>query len=290
MIVVKIQGGIGNQLFQFALALSLKKRNPKSKVSIDISFYNHQDVSITQRKFYLNAFSISEFSVGAGNNRRLSNLFLKIKSFMIPIKKSNIITEKTKNYDLDIFLSMDPSYLIGYFQSYKYFEAINTDLREQLVLKDHLTKESESYKSLILSKPASISIHVRRGDYLAKYETIYHQLTIDYYKKAIEFIKAKLGNLSLSIFIFSDDLDWCKENIVLQEETVYIENTNKPDFEDLILMSYCKHNIIANSSYSWWSAWLNLNNNKVIVAPNQWYTQQEPDFNNSIYPPTWNVL
>jgi len=287
MIVIKIQGGIGNQLFQFALALALKKSNPEKKVRIDMTFYKYQDTEITKRKLYLKAFAIDEFEIH--ENTKL-NLFFKIKNRLVSLRKKNIVTEKTKSYDSDIFHIKDPVYLSGYFQSYKYFENVNEVLRQQLVLNSDLTDKSNLYKQIIFSKPISISIHIRRGDYLTKYATTYNLLTIDYYQKAIATVKSKLGNLPVCVFIFSDDLDWCKENMLLNDETVFIENTNTPDYEDLLLMSYCSHNIIANSSYSWWSAWLNTNSNKIIVAPSQWYKQQEPDFINSIYPSTWNVL
>ena len=290
MIVVKIQGGIGNQLFQFALALSLKKRYPKKKVTLDTSFYNYQEISITYRQLYLDAFAINEFKIDSNNGIRKSNIFFKIKTRLISFRKRNTIIEKTKCYDPCVLQVKNPSYIIGYFQSYKYFETIDNDLRKQLILKRKLSIESEFYKNLILSKPISISIHIRRSDYLTKYKTIYHQLSIDYYKSAITLMKDKLAKLPIYVFVFSDDLNWCKENLVLHDEIIFIENSNKPDYEDLFLMSYCSHNIIANSTYSWWGAWLNGNSNKIIVAPSQWYKQQELNFSNSIYPSTWNVL
>ncbi|MBS1650686.1 MAG: alpha-1,2-fucosyltransferase [Bacteroidetes bacterium] len=280
MIFVKIQGGIGNQLFQLALAIALKKRG--KNVELDTSFYKSNNKESTYRKFYLDAFSITDFSLKKSNS-----FFRKLRLYK---SKKNIYTENSPLFNSNIFNVKSPAYIIGYFQSYKYFESIELEIKRQLTLNRKLTKASEEYKNLILSKENSVSLHIRRGDYQATYAEIYCNLEIEYYKNAVSFMKNKMGDAPLTLFVFSDDIMWCKNNFTFNEEFIFIENSNSPDYEDLMLMSYCNHNIIANSTYSWWSAWLNNNEQKIVVAPNKWFNKHNEKFIGTLYPKTWNIL
>ena len=291
MIIVKIQGGLGNQLFQLALALVLKTNNPNETIAIDQTFFKTADASVTPRKKSIELLNIEHFPDKTIKDLKSGNIFLRIKNSFLKKNETLIINENSKTFIPSILKSKTNTFLNGYWQSYKYFDEISNLIKKQFTLKNPLTQTSEQQKKIISIKPVSISVHLRRGDYLTKYSNIYSQLSLDHYYKAIDQIKTKLDKNVICVFVFSDDIEWCKQNFKLKDEVVFIENPpSKPDHEDLFLMSYCTHNIISNSSYSWWAAWLNTNADKIVIAPKNWYKQQEPEFNASIYPPTWTVL
>ena len=291
MIVVKIQGGLGNQLFQFALAISLKTSNSSEKIAVDTTFFKTTNSTITNRQNFIHALNIANFPEATLKDFNSENLISKIKYYLFKKSNCEIINESSKEFIPSILDSKSNTYLNGYWHSYKYFEKATSEIKKQFSLKSPLSKYSQQQKEIILKAPASISIHIRRGDYITKYEKIYAHLNLDYYNSAAKLIKEKINKERVNIFVFSDDIGWCKQNFKSTEDVIFIENTtNKPDHEDLFLMSYCSHNIIANSSYSWWAAWLNANEQKIVIAPKNWYTEQSPEFNESIYPPTWTVL
>jgi hypothetical protein len=290
MIIVKIHGGVGNQLFQLALALSLKARNPDNIVAIDTSFYNNTNSSATPREILLQEFNVEKFQIATINYLGKKNILDKLKGLLKKADDKFSIYETTNLFMPSVLNSKQDAYLNGYWQSYHYFNEIDTTLKKQFTPKHNLTSKSLEYKKIIASYTNSISLHIRRGDYLTKYNEFYYQLTVDHYYKAIDLIKNKLKIATAHLFIFSDDIEWCKSQFTSNDDITFIDNTIKPDHEDLLLMSYCQHNIIANSSYSWWAAWLNNNTNKIVIAPKKWYIKQEPEFNASIYPPTWTVL
>lgn len=133
----------------------------------------------------------------------------------------------------------------------------------------------------------SVSVHIRRGDYVTKsrYNKTYAHCTVKYYENAVDYIAKKFPNPH--IYIFSDDTDWIKENIKFPYETEYVtHNIGQNSFEDIRLMSNCKHNVIANSTFSWWGAWLNQNSEKIVVCPDVWF-QDSRIVQTDIYPKEW---
>jgi hypothetical protein len=164
-------------------------------------------------------------------------------------------------------------YLHGYFQSEKYFLNYKKEIHD-------LFKYPEEYIKYIKNKK-TCSLHVRRGDYLNKPE--YHPTqNVDYYEKAIKHIEGEFR-----LVIFSDDIEWCKENLNhLNNDILFI--TGNPDYEDLILMTLCDDNIICNSTFSWWGAWLNNNSNKIVITPNNWFGSAYSNYNtNDLYCDNW---
>jgi hypothetical protein len=133
----------------------------------------------------------------------------------------------------------------------------------------------------------SVSLHIRRGDYLDN--PIFANLSVEYYEKSVDFIKKKYNDAAF--FVFSDDLSWAKNNLKLNVSTYYVDvNDAKTDYMDLMLMASCKHNVIANSTFSWWGAWLNNNPDKIIIAPRKWYndkTKQKKYENGALVPNNW---
>ncbi|MDX8335948.1 alpha-1,2-fucosyltransferase [Candidatus Cetobacterium colombiensis] len=283
MKLVNISGGLGNQMFQYAFYLSLKNKNKNKNIFCDISFYK---ITNSHNGFELkNIFKVneSEFKNKYYSNniiwKVLREILKKIK--LLDIKK-NIGGEYKENLDkLDSFLTIYD----GYWQNEKYFKDIEDELREKFVF----TKIEDSRNLKILKKiqqTNSVSIHIRRGDYIG-HPHLDGLAPIKYYKDAIEYIKSKIEN---PIFIiFSNDIKWCKEKLKLEEDQVeFIDwNIKEKSYIDMQLMSNCKHNIIPNSSFSWWGAWLNKNSNKIVIAPEKWFKGIDEKNYKEIVPKSW---
>ena len=266
MIIVKINGGLGNQLFCYSYAKSLEKMG--YDVKIDTSTY---------KSYHLHGgFHLNEYKIDLEISSKSENLFylknpIKQKFFkVLGIKNKNIIEEKTLGFDKNLLNIPDNKFIIGYFQSEKYFKNIREILLNQFHCNFKISSYSSDIKKIILNTQNSCSIHVRRGDYISeKNKKIYHQCSIDYYKDAINILEKKYGEINF--FVFSDEIKWVKKNLKLKN-ALYIENdgSKKPN-EDILLMSKCKFNIIANSSFSWWGAWLNQFEGKHVISPKKWF-------------------
>jgi hypothetical protein len=192
-------------------------------------------------------------------------------------KKSFFVEKRTEEskFNSDVFTYKD-LYLSGYWQNENYFLSIRELLLEELTLKEPIGTVASTYYESI-KKTNSVAVHIRRGDYINADWTI----GVDYYKKAYELMKSKVDNPSF--FVFSDDISWCKENLCFLDNPRFVEGTNS-ELDDFELMRVAKHNIVANSSYSWWAAWLNSNDDKIVIAPKIWF-QNRRDF--SPQPESW---
>ena len=180
-----------------------------------------------------------------------------IDQTLVETEIKNIYREVSFNYSQ--IPNMENVDLIGYFQSDKYFSHCEGDILKHFEFVDSLDDGS------IDPDTETCSVHIRRGDYVNLVG--YHPLMgIEYYTKAMDSMRSKGVN---KFYFFSDDIQWCKDNFGLRDEYVYIEGNQ--DIKDLCLMSKCKNNIIANSSFSWWGAWLNRNESKKVIAPSIWF-------------------
>lgn len=283
-------GGLGNQLFQYAAgkALSLKHKVP---LKVDTTFFNKGvKENVTQRSFELNLFKVeaivaSEAELGKFIQR---SIFKKVMKRLFPSAfLKNFYAEEKKQSSIDDFFHYSAStYLDGYWQSEKYFKSIRTTILNEFVLKKQVPAACLPVIEQIQTTN-SVSIHIRRGDYISN-EVIspnYCAVPMEYYYKAIETIKKQ--HSAIAIFVFSDDLPWVKENLKLADKCTYIDfNTGENNVFDMYLMSLCKHNIIANSSFSWWGAWLNQNPDKIVIAPKNWFAKKELE-NKDLIPETW---
>ncbi|MDR1877050.1 MAG: alpha-1,2-fucosyltransferase [Flavobacteriaceae bacterium] len=280
MVIVKLLGGLGNQMFQYAAgkALACKKNT---------SFYLNANAFITNykyRSYDLRHFNIHEKSISLNEARVVHYL----SKFNIAIK---IYEEKSFTYQEDFFNQKSKNiYFNGFFQSEKYFKNIEPILREDFKLLTPLSSPSEKILAVI-KNVNSVSIHIRRGDYVTNTgaNQLFGLCDLDYYKKAVRLIESKIE--APHYFIFSDDIEWAKQNIqVGNSKTDFIDfNDSSKNYEDMELMKNCKHNIIANSSFSWWGAWLNDNPNKIVIAPKKWFASQEMD-SKDLIPLTWVQL
>lgn len=289
ILVVKIWGGLGNQMFQYAAARALTIEN-NAALLVDTSTFVKNTIHETPRNYRLNVFPnigleivdskivdkiVPKFKVG------FLNKLYKIFNRNIRLNKRHKI-ENGLIYS-KITMNTDILYLDGYWQSEKYFLSNADSIRNDFDLSYLNTNPVlESIIEKITSRE-SISIHVRRGDYVTNASANAHHGTcdLDYYYRAINKLVEKIP-IDVSFFIFSDDVSWCKENLRISSEHFYVET--KEDYHDLYLMSICKHNIIANSSFSWWGAWLNDNASKNIIAPKKWFAT---DATTDLIPENW---
>jgi hypothetical protein len=262
MIITKITGGLGNQMFQYAIAKSIAKKR-EDRFKLDISFYPKQVL----RKYELNYFNIEENIYNIKSN---TNFIFKIRKKLKFNYFSDYFFEKEiGELDKEVFNYKNNIYLDGYWQNENYFKEIREELLKEFTLKNNISNEAKNYLDTI-QESNSISLHIRRGDYLLNDHTnsIHGICDLNYYKKAIKYMNQKIK--TPIFYIFSDDIAWCKEKFNFLESKIFVDNT-KNAFDDLELMKNCKHNIIANSTFSWWSAWLNENRAKIVVAPKTWW-------------------
>lgn len=270
MIIVRILGGLGNQMFQYAYSKALQKKGFDIRLDIKpFRKYNlHGGFQLDKYKIDIQYASDKEL-----NKFRVYGLFPKLKNKLGFINK-NIYSEDFGYFDENLLNPNKNLYITGHFQSEKYF----ANIRETLLDSFKIKKKESNYlkflkKEINLSK-ISCSIHIRRGDFINKKNINIHGVcSLEYYLKSIEIMKANFDNINF--FIFSDDMPWTKKNLNIKN-AIYVENElNRIPHEDIYLMTLCNHNIIANSSFSWWGAWLNKNINKLIIAPKIWFADYD---------------
>lgn len=264
-------------MFQYAFARTLSVIN-STELVLNTSYLQSKlpfSSMATQMKYELGIFNINAKIESNFFSSKYLYPFAKAEFLLrdkINQSKYNVLIEQQHNFKPYDLLTPDNSYIKGNFQSERYFEFISSVIREEFEFKINLNAENINWKSKILNSNA-ISIHVRRGDYISliQNQNKFSATSINYYEEAINYIKSKITNPVF--FIFSDDINWAKQNIITNTETYFVDNNNTPQtsYIDMQLMSLCKHNIITNSTFSWWAAWLNNNTNKIIIAPQQWF-------------------
>lgn len=285
MMIIQISGGLGNQLFQYAFGRAISFYN-NCDFELDISCFNKTAKNTTPRKYELNNFNIveriaSEESMEQYRKNKIQKFIEELK----PYDCRSFIREKKFRANQKKFKPPVNVYLQGYWQSEEHFRDIEDVIRQEVTLKIPIQNK---YLSLI-DNSDTISIHVRRGDYVTdKIINETHGLcALDYYHQAIDLMAARVK--FPTFFIFSDDIDWVKNNLKINYPTVYVSNNETSSCEELILMSQCQHNVIANSSFSWWGAWLNKNPHKVIITPAKWFNNNNKNINDLI-PAAWTKL
>lgn len=258
-------GNLGNSMFQFAATIGIAtKLNytvkfPRNPTYFDTN-YNCNNISL------FDGFDIDIPEIVTEEYRLLTNHY----------------TEPHFHFDSKAFDVPDYTDLAGYFQSEKYFEHAKETIKKTFLFKQEIIEKSNNlFKELNISPEETTSLHIRRGDYVVK--QVYHPLQDNSYFEAA-YKKAKLKNL----LVFSDDIPWCEQNIT--GSNIFYSKL-KNSFADMRAMSLCSNNIIVNSTFGWWGAWLNNNPAKVVVAPNTWFGPAYKDINaNDIIPQTWLKL
>lgn len=291
MKIVNILGGLGNQMFQYALAVALRERHPEEAVCIDSSGFKgypcHNGYELKR---------IFNVKIPEATAKQQRALFYPLRNYrmwqlgtkLLPRRKSVFYEADNMKYDPYVLECPESIYYLGYWQTEQYFKSVRKEILEAFSFPT-LT-EFDANKKLMESIRGknTVSVHVRRGDYLniANTQGI---CGLKYYVEAISHIKC-LTEPAMFI-VFSDGIEWCKENLseAFGSTPVFYVDWNKgvDSFRDMQLMSLCSHNIIANSSFSWWGAWLNRNTDKIVVAPSIW-------MNNGgwvdIIPDTWHTI
>ena len=292
MIIVRLIGGLGNQMFQYAAGRSLAKRN-NAVLKLDVSSYAEY---YKLRKFSLNAFDIKATFASQSEIYKLTlrpkGVLRKICNRLFNVKYSrppSLIKEKHFHYDPRFLTLPDNVYLEGYWQSERYFENVHQELKREFVFK---TPQSDLDRTLTenITSTNSVSVHVRRGDYVNNPEIrkMLHLLDRDYYRKSLDYFSQHLKD---PVFVvFSDDKAWVKENFRFPYDMIFVEHNDESKcIEDLRLMSQCKHHVIANSSFSWWGAWLGSEPGKKIIGPGKWFVDSRYNVKD-LLPEDWVVL
>ena len=292
MILVRLQGGLGNQMFQYALGRYLAIRN-NAQLKLDITMLRGNIHGVTKRDYRLSTFNIEESlatekEIGWFRKYRFKKGRLWFWYNRLIADRSRYAWEEHFNFEPWVLTLKDPVYLDGFWNTEKYFKKIEDTVRKEFTLRKELGPESQKLLSEIKAVE-SISLHVRRGDYVSDPRTNawFNICSNEYYDKAMQKITQSVTGPHF--FIFSDDIAWVKENIVSPFPATYISGNVEHPEEDMYLMSQCKHNIIANSTFSWWGAWLNSNPDKMVIAPQQWFQTPKMD-TCDLLPSTWVTL
>lgn len=273
MIVVQLIGGLGNQMFQYAAGRSLAYRH-NTELKLDISKFKNDPL----REYGLSQFNIIErfatekdFMKIKIHSHQLQNFFKRVNCKIFGKNALLYTNESHFNFDPDFFTLPDNVYLEGYWQSEKYFSDIKDIIHDSFKITTEQNSANKKMSELI-ERSNSVSIHIRRGDYIsdAKTHNDHGVCPQEYYNAAIEKIDAVIDNPLF--FIFSDDPFWVQKEFKIAHRCIHVNiNYEHKSYEDLRLITLCKNHIIANSSFSWWGAWLSNNPDKIVYAPKKWF-------------------
>ena len=299
MILVRLMGGLGNQMFQYAFGRYLSIRN-KTELKLDLTLLEDRslvDVNNTYRDFDLDIFCLGNhglasseeiYSYNGNPNEEL--LFRAIRKMKKIFKRPRLIIQDCNLFS-DNYLSIpDNSCIVGRWQSDKYFKGIYQTIIDDLTIKNSFVTKTV-FDDLIQKAENPVSIHIRRGDYVTNtnYNKNIGALDLEYYKEAIELVFKKINNPNF--FIFSEDTDWCIENFKFLTNVTFVKNERSKMgmANDLRLITLCKHHIISNSTFSWWGAYLSFNENKMVIAPKRWALSKDfiPEY---IIPLDWKTI
>lgn len=274
MIILRIMGGYGNQMFQYALARELLYRG--KTVKADISYYNNIPLGDTQRDSIktelfddLPIASDKEIQMFLDKNKKMR---WKVMRYVLSNCAGAPVYLQKKSYEYrDELFDRENVYVVGWWQNEKFFIHVKDLIRTEYLKNIAILNEKNKYiLQKIHSNINSVSVHVRGGDY---YNTVNQEIFggicgMEYYQKALKFFENKLDNCYF--YIFTNDYEYTKKILPTRKNCELIINSEDEGLQDIILMSQCRHHIIANSTFSWWGAWLNPKREKVVVAPAQW--------------------
>ena len=287
MKIVNIIGGLGNQMFQYALAIALQHKYTNEQIKIDISHFNRYRLH--------NGYELGRIfgvSIPISSYKELLKVTYYVPWYkvsrcirrVLPQRSTEFIEKRDYVYDNSVFSVKGDCYFEGYWQSSKYFNNCKGDILKAFTFPDISDQDNLRIMDSLKSS-SSVSMHIRRGDYVnaVNYQGICDK---DYYLRAIEEVKKRIENPSF--FIFSNDIIWCENNIrpLIKDNpmTFVVHNTGNNSYKDMQLMSLSRACIIANSSFSWWAAYLNKREDRIIIAPKRWVNHCESE---DIYVNTW---
>jgi len=293
MITVKLMGGLGNQMFQYAIGRALSLDRNEGLV-IDKSYYDLIHKRATKRDYALSYFNLNvnlkEYWI---SNPMIVSICMRFHQFLIrhiPSLFPHYVLEHTLKYDNTQFTNKEGNlYLDGYWQCEKYFSHHAEQIKSDFQIRIPQSEINQKW-SKVIGNTCSVCLHVRRGDYVTNpdaakcHGVLNGDAGLKYYHDAISYITSKVQNPVF--FLFSDDYEWVKDNLSVEYPVHYMDhNGPSEDYEDLRLMTHCKHFIIENSSFSWWGAWLSEYEDKIVVCPQQWF--KNPDMETDIICDGW---
>lgn len=286
MIIVQILGGLGNQMFQYAAArrLSLRAHLP---LKLDISGF----VSYKRRRFALAHLCVRDDHATPDEVRSLRGWAPRVQRRMPQWARQMIasghVIEPHYHFSPEILGIRRPVYLTGFWQSERYFSDVEDVIRKDFAVSDPPTEKNRAILEQIRSAP-SVAVHVRRGDYLQA-KAGHGTCPAEYYRTAMAEMVQRCGG-TVRFYVFSDDIEWARENLDRGATVSYVDhNGPDEDYEDLRLMTSCTHHVIANSTFSWWGAWLGSATNKIVIAPKRWFAGGAHD-TRDLYPPGWTLM
>jgi hypothetical protein len=292
MIIVRLMGGLGNQMFQYALGSALSLKN-NSVLKLDLAFLLDRTAkkNFMFRDFDLPIFNIRANIASPEEVKTYYNFYNRARKKLLPNELGNpYIKEKVNYFDPAILTAGGNCYLHGHWGSEKYFKEYEAKIRQDFTFKAPLTPLGRQLADEIQNTTA-VCLNVRRGDYVTNPEVgkILSLTGIDYFRKAIDLMRSKVHNPHF--FVFSDDQQWVNENIRIDlPMTIVDDRYNGEKYgEKLHLMSLCKHFIIPNSSFAWWGAWLSSNRGKIVVTPEKWFVSSDYD-SKDIRPEGWLAI
>jgi hypothetical protein len=281
-------------MFQYACGRAVAYKH-QTELLFDTSqlITSKPNLGLTSREYELNIFNINGTIASKEDIKKIKPLFYRIANILSikfgfhGIQTSKFFIENKYSFNNSIEKAGKDCFLAGYWQSFRYFKTIETLIKEEFKFPMELDSVNIEWATKIKNEN-SVCIHIRRTDFVKnKNHDIHGACSIEYYKNALEYISDKVK--SPYFFIFSDDIEWARTNLDLQRPCEFISgNIGKHSYIDMLLMSLCKNNIIANSSFSWWGAWLNSNEDKIVIAPKQWFADESMNRQtNDLIPETW---
>lgn len=287
MVIVRLKGGMGNQMFQYAAGRALAAQHG-AVLGLDPGYLLDRTPrkGFTFREYDLDVFTVDALLLEQKDipfvHRYFFGAFGKLLDILKRILKLKGV-ERSFSFNTDFFSFGPNAYLDGYWQSPKYFERITATIRADFTLRKPLALAAAALRDEI-AQAESVCVHIRRGDFVGN--ALHDTFDKNYYAEALAYIASKrpIG----TVHVFSDDIEWCRENISFPYPTQYVgmEHAGAKGEGHLALMSACKHFVIANSSFSWWAAWLAINPDKIVVAPKRWFADPSIDTSDLI-PETW---
>jgi hypothetical protein len=321
MIIVNLKGGLGNQMFQYAcgraLSLRNKARGAIGTLRLDDTGFDRikaQAGAITKRSYDLGAWNI-QARIASPEEIHCVKYPLGFISKAVRFFRAKALREFNIGFDPSVLALGDKVYLDGFWQTEKYFKDFEAEIRNDFTLAKPPGAAAQKWFHSIGKARNSVSLHVRRGDYVNDASTGAHHGSCgkDYYEKAVMEIAQRLNERRTTasalapatstrkgkktkpaesvaipnIFVFSDDIAWAKANLAFPCPTFFVSSPELQPFEEMVLMSACRHHIIANSTFSWWGAWLGQNDDKMVIAPARWALEHNDDWYKDIIPESW---
>lgn len=297
LIVVKVIGGLGNQMFQYAAgrALALRIGGVLKLDTTDFATYEYHQYSLNKLAITEVLASAEEIHTFTKFSTALRNMPRLVRAPIIKLgidkylnTRAGYVQEKQSTFEPDVFSLQRSAYLDGYWQSEKYFSDVRDIVLKEFDLKTPFGHVGQTFADEIRRAETPVCIHIRRGDF-ANNPTIskFHgTCSLEYYHKAVAIISARVDNPSF--FVFSDDIEWAKQNFTLDASVKYVGQGADKNHEDIALMRLCRHFVLSNSTFGWWAAWLSNASDKIVVAPDKW--ANKPLSIVDLIPSSWILL